>query len=78
MRRLSIVPPAVLIVMLALLHGCQWPQSRKVAVSSQPPQPGIDVGQVAPDIEGDDLDGQPLHLADYRGQVVVLSFWSKS
>jgi thiol-disulfide isomerase/thioredoxin len=32
-------------------------------------------GQVAPEIEGDDLDGQKLKLSDYRGKVVFLSFW---
>ena len=80
MRRLSVVPPAVFMVMLALLYGCQWTQTRKVAGPPLPlpPQPGVDIGQVAPDIEGDDLDGQHLRLADYRGQVVVLTFWSKA
>jgi thiol-disulfide isomerase/thioredoxin len=33
------------------------------------------VGQVAPEIEGDDLDGQKLKLSDYRGKIVLLSFW---
>jgi peroxiredoxin len=33
------------------------------------------IGAEAPDIEGVDLDGNPLRLSDYRGKVVVLSFW---
>ena len=33
------------------------------------------VGQVAPEIEGEDIDGKPLKLSDYRGKVVVLNFW---
>jgi hypothetical protein len=33
------------------------------------------VGKVAPDIEGNDLDGVPFKLSDYRGKVVVLDFW---
>ena len=32
-------------------------------------------GMVAPDIEGTDLQGQPMRLADFRGQVVLLDFW---
>jgi hypothetical protein len=33
------------------------------------------VGKVAPEIEGEDLDGKPMKLSDYRGKVVVLDFW---
>jgi thiol-disulfide isomerase/thioredoxin len=34
------------------------------------------VGQVAPRIEGEDLDGARLKLSDYRGKVVLLVFWA--
>jgi hypothetical protein len=33
------------------------------------------IGKVAPDIEGEDLDGAKIKLSDYRGKVVVLDFW---
>jgi hypothetical protein len=33
------------------------------------------IGKTAPDIVGDDLDGKPFKLSDYRGKVVVLDFW---
>lgn len=33
------------------------------------------VGKVAPEIEGEDIDGKPMKLSDYRGKVVVLCFW---
>jgi cytochrome oxidase Cu insertion factor (SCO1/SenC/PrrC family) len=36
---------------------------------------GFDVGNLAPDIEGQDLDGVQFKLSDYRGKVVVLDFW---
>ena len=32
-------------------------------------------GKPAPEITGQDLDGKPLKLSDYRGKVVVLVFW---
>lgn len=32
-------------------------------------------GKTAPDIEGEDLDGVPFKLSDYRGKVVMLDFW---
>ncbi len=34
----------------------------------------LSVGRVAPDITGEDLDGRPLRLSDYRGRVVTLIF----
>jgi hypothetical protein len=33
------------------------------------------IGKTAPDIEGEDLDGETFRLSDYRGKVVVLDFW---
>ena len=35
----------------------------------------LQIGQVAPDIEGNDLDDIPFKLSDYRGKVVMLDFW---
>jgi hypothetical protein len=36
---------------------------------------GIDVNQVAQEIDGEDLDGVHFKLSDYRGKVVLLDFW---
>jgi len=33
------------------------------------------VGLIAPDIEGQDLDGVSFKLSDYKGKVVFLDFW---
>ena len=35
----------------------------------------LTIGNIAPEIEGEDLDGQPMKLSSYRGKVVVLTFW---
>lgn len=35
----------------------------------------LTLGKTAPEIEGVDLEGQPMKLSDYRGKVVVLAFW---
>jgi hypothetical protein len=35
------------------------------------------VGKAAPDIEGEDQDGQRFQLSDYRGKVVLLDFWNR-
>lgn len=35
----------------------------------------LQIGMVAPEIEGVDSEGKAFKLSDYRGQVVVLDFW---
>ena len=35
----------------------------------------MDMGQVAPDISGVDLDGTAFKLSDYKGKVIMLDFW---
>jgi hypothetical protein len=36
---------------------------------------GPAVGQIAPEIDGEDLEGNRFRLSDYRDRVVVLTFW---
>jgi thiol-disulfide isomerase/thioredoxin len=36
---------------------------------------GLAIGKTAPEITGEDLNGRPMKLSDYRGKVVVLDFW---
>jgi hypothetical protein len=33
------------------------------------------IGKLAPEIEGEDLEGKKFKLSDYRGKVVMLDFW---
>ncbi len=35
----------------------------------------LQIGDVAPDIEGIDAEGVSFRLSDYKGQVVVIDFW---
>ena len=35
----------------------------------------LSVGKVAPEITGEDIDGKKFKLSDYRGKVVMLSYW---
>ena len=37
----------------------------------------LSIGKSAPDIAGQDQEGRPLKLSDYRGKVVLLYFWSE-
>ena len=55
------------VFLLLILVGCA-PVSKQMAI-------GPWNGKLAPPIEGEDSHGQPMRLADYRGKVVLLSFW---
>jgi hypothetical protein len=35
----------------------------------------LSVGKIAPEIDADDIDGKSFKLSDYRGKVVLISFW---
>ena len=35
----------------------------------------LQIGMVAPEIIGEDVDGKEIKLSQFRGQVVVLDFW---
>ena len=35
----------------------------------------LTIGKIAPEIEGEDIDGKKFKLSEYRGKVVVLDFW---
>jgi hypothetical protein len=35
----------------------------------------LSVGCIAPEIEGEDIHGEKFKLSDYRGKVVVITFW---
>lgn len=38
-------------------------------------QNGINVGNIAPEIEGQDIGGTPFKLSEYQDKVVMLDFW---
>jgi peroxiredoxin len=50
--------------------GPEADYARRLAVEIR-----LGVGRVAPDIDGQDIDGRPMRLSDYRGKAVVLKFW---
>jgi hypothetical protein len=45
------------------------------ATPIQPIGGGPQVGQPAPEIAAEDVDGVQFKLSDYRGKVVMLDFW---
>ncbi len=60
--------PMAVLALGALLAGCSG--------LSPTNEPSVTRGSPAPDAVGEDAEGHALKLADYRGRVVMLSFWS--
>ena len=49
----------------------------KPALKAKAPEKPAELaaGKEAPEIEGEDVDGEKFKLSDYRGKVVLLDFW---
>jgi hypothetical protein len=75
MRRVSLAAP-VMVVAGLFLCGCHWAPWRNSAETPRPVVGVVAENTIAPDIDAEDMTGQRLHLADYRGKVVVLQFWA--
>ena len=67
---------AVAIVVAIVLVFAIYKMSRRGVGTSKPAGPSSAVHAVAPDFSLQDLNGQPLELASYRGKVVLLDFWA--
>jgi thiol-disulfide isomerase/thioredoxin len=47
-----------------------------LAIGSAAAAQKLGIGDTPPDVLGKDVSGQFIHLADYRGKLVVISFWA--
>ncbi len=62
---------SVLLASLATVMAFDAPSVSTKKKDNSPPT----VGKPAPEIEGEDIEGNSFKLSDYRGKVVVLDFW---
>jgi len=69
----------LLIIAMFATNGCNKSEQLKNSTSAKPKiytvNGGPAVGDLAPEIEGVDLDGVEFKLSDYRGKVVMLDFY---
>jgi hypothetical protein len=65
--------------LLLLVLGGVLVSCNAVSWMNEPGASGaVAVGKPAPDAAGEDAEGHALSLVDYRGRVVVLSFWAST
>jgi len=69
MRRILVAGVMLLVAGLAVQAQDKDKDKGKISKSDLEP------GKLAPDIEGEDIDGQKFKLSEYRGKVVLLDFW---
>jgi peroxiredoxin len=85
--RMAILRPGLSwLLALAAAAGCSrnradlstpaYAASQAVAPAGAAPAAPADIGKLAPDFTAKDLDGHDVHLADYRGKVVVLEWFN--
>ena len=55
--------------------GTRSAKARGNSRAEKKPSRGLPLGEAAPAVVGEDLDGIPFKLADYRGKVTVVTFW---
>lgn len=75
MMRWLVCAVQMLLAAMFSMPGCVRNQNA-LHPAPQPTQVyGLSVGTPAPEISGEDIDGQSFKLSDYRGKVVLLDFW---
>jgi thiol-disulfide isomerase/thioredoxin len=57
-------------------HGQDGPSLGEKAEGGLFKLRNLEIGCALPEIDGADIDGKPMKLSEFRGKVVVLSFWA--
>jgi len=66
----------IILTLILLVTGCQPSPETSAGTSPTAPVEGTQVGDLAPDFQLQDLDGQTISLSDLRGKPVLLNFWA--
>ncbi|RCV49976.1 TlpA family protein disulfide reductase [Marinitenerispora sediminis] len=82
--RTPLLRAAAVLVTAAALAGCAGgvdqgtgdADNRYVEGDGSSTAFAVDERQEAPEVAGETLEGEPVSLADYRGDVLVLNFWA--
>lgn len=74
-----ILPIAVVAVAFSIAFTPSKPDQEKVVnstVKAEEATIGLEIGNLAPDIKLNDLNGKSISLSDLRGKMVLIDFWA--
>jgi hypothetical protein len=66
---------ALPMLLVLIPAGCAKTRSALRAPQCASDPAALPAGMEAPEIAGEDMEGVPFKLSDYRGKVVLLDFW---
>ena len=83
MRSNLSIAMAVALLSILVISGCATPPGPKVEeqtpdipkLTEVGPEVGPEIGNLAPDFTLQTIDGQSVTLSDFRGKMVMLTFW---
>jgi len=77
MKFLKIILPAAAILLLtAFIIPMNKSAEATVSNEEQSPQVGLNIGDIAPDLEYESPDGKLIKLSSLRGNIVLIDFWA--
>ena len=66
----------IILTLVLLVTGCSAGSEPPDGKSPTAPVEGTQVGNLAPDFQLQNLDGQAVSLSDFRGKPVLVNFWA--
>lgn len=77
MKYLKFIIPVAAIAMLAAFTIPKSESTDPIAIiEDQNPKVGLNIGDIAPDMEYESPDGKMLKLSSLRGNIVLIDFWA--
>ena len=77
MKFLKFIIPAVAIALLAAFALPKSESTNPISIEEeQTPKVGLNIGDIAPDLEYESPDGKMLKLSSLRGNIVLIDFWA--
>ncbi len=75
-RKILLIVSIIVIAVIILIIENPYRETRLIEQQATKAEVGIGIGNLAPDFELQDLDGNGVRLSDFRGKAVIVNFWA--